>query len=611
MADSRIVGAGYYITVTDNGSGKCRLTFLSYNQPISEYYGNDWAGLWVVNCTTSVSGQILTVQKNADNNAIEYIDIDVNYPSGNWNTGDGVCPAVSATVSVHTTISAALTPLAPGDFFQLTPVDVYGFRNIQTGIVWTSAHTGCHYLGMSAYQKIKMTYGNNAPFIYGDANGSGAIIENLDFLHTDSMFLPYTNNFKVKIVRCIGRALQSAVRNTVTYGGSSTYGDIVISNNYFTNDHASIDYLIDFQRANLQGAIITNNIVFGQNGIRLLGAGTAQSLIGNNIAFCYGSCYSITGGNPNRTIENNFSSDTTGTSGKISKVPTDFKFYSNDIFNDPRITTGSDATSAGTNYETDGFVPTYDFNGKPRQSDPTPWDCGCSILEAYPGVYPAETVVLTGNAYGPNGNDYNGRWTKGNKTFMLVGNDFGVDGTSEVAAYVPDFPATTETIVGATTDGQPGVYYTTPINIVKKDETFGPNNSLVGTYVGGGTPPALPTLTIVDKQDGTGVTVTISGTDPTDINKFYVSDYAENDWTEEHSDTGNWSTDISLPVGEYHGFAERNDGNGFSYSLPMYFRVTDSATAESQYRVSRIEWLPNRSRKIVFLKKVDKPLTPA
>lgn len=82
------------------------------------------------------------------------------------------------------------------------------------------------------------------------------------------------------------------------------------------------------------------------------------------------------------------------------------------------------------------------------------------ITAATPIDFPARTSVLTTDTV----NGLAGLWTKGDRTKMLVGNDFGVAG-SEVATYSPDFPARASVLTTDTVNGLAGLW-------VKGDKTY-------------------------------------------------------------------------------------------------------------------------------------------
>ena len=68
--------------------------------------------------------------------------------------------------------------------------------------------------------------------------------------------------------------------------------------------------------------------------------------------------------------------------------------------------------------------------------------------------------------------------------------------------------------------------------------------------------PATPTISVVDQEDGTGATLTISGSDAGSSNEAFVSTWAGitgsiGPWTSAGTNTGDGTIDLSLSDG-YH-----------------------------------------------------------
>lgn len=105
-----------------------------------------------------------------------------------------------------------------------------------------------------------------------------------------------------------------------------------------------------------------------------------------------------------------------------------------------------------------------------------------------------------------------------------------------------------------------------------------------GTTTGGGgscpVPPIGAALTVVDQQDGTGATATISGAAGY-ANKVYVYSFAADEsvtLVDVFTRSGNGTLDLTLGVGMY--FAVMANGDFFA-STPAFFSVT--AAAQSLY----------------------------
>ena len=104
------------------------------------------------------------------------------------------------------------------------------------------------------------------------------------------------------------------------------------------------------------------------------------------------------------------------------------------------------------------------------------------------------------------------------------------------------------------------------------------NISKEGTLEGGGgSPPAKPTLVVVDQEDGTGATATISGADSGTTNTVYVSDWPGSVFVSKGSRVGNGNVDLSLTTGPKWGFVKSVSAGGDTYSNMVQFRVTDGS----------------------------------
>ena len=90
------------------------------------------------------------------------------------------------------------------------------------------------------------------------------------------------------------------------------------------------------------------------------------------------------------------------------------------------------------------------------------------------------------------------------------------------------------------------------------------------------TPPSIPTLTIVDNEDGTGATATVSGADTDTTNIIYTMKLGLSTWTAQTPISGNGSINMSITTaGYYWAFCKSTDGDSLSsYTQIQKFKVS-------------------------------------
>lgn len=95
---------------------------------------------------------------------------------------------------------------------------------------------------------------------------------------------------------------------------------------------------------------------------------------------------------------------------------------------------------------------------------------------------------------------------------------------------------------------------------------------------GGGSPPSTPALAIVDDEDGTGATATVSLADGGTTNTVYVcpidSEFDTGAWVSAGSRSGNGVVNLNIDPGYYFGYVLSSNGDGTAASTPEFFVVT-------------------------------------
>lgn len=113
----RIVGQPTNLTtVSDSGIGGVRVTLAPWELDWEFFDGIAVdSSHFLANITTAVSGAI--INKGGSENLGYWFDIDVVFPSANWNTGNRITPQRQAAINQYNTFAAAVAAMAMHDTF--------------------------------------------------------------------------------------------------------------------------------------------------------------------------------------------------------------------------------------------------------------------------------------------------------------------------------------------------------------------------------------------------------------------------------------------------------------------------------------------------------------
>lgn len=99
------------------------------------------------------------------------------------------------------------------------------------------------------------------------------------------------------------------------------------------------------------------------------------------------------------------------------------------------------------------------------------------------------------------------------------------------------------------------------------------------TGSGPGVGPSVPSLTVVDNEDGTGAVATVADSSGGSTNEVFVADWPGSTFVSAGNRSGDGTVNLSLTVGPKFAYVKSTLNSQSEVSATINFRVTDGTTA--------------------------------